>query len=156
MRFNHPFHNYTYSLASGHFQLEVNMMGPETRAQEKKEGVEAINKETKEKAIAQRAKLIWKDYQTQKIMEVWEHRRCQESIGQFSRSNCTEPWKEPKPHAGTTQWHMPVPLRAPVMRTYVLLITTLLQRHCMRHTSVAQCIRCSLSFPPELTVSHHV
>lgn len=51
MRFNHPFHNYTHSLAPGHFQLKVNMMGPETRAQEK-EGVESVNKETKVKAIA--------------------------------------------------------------------------------------------------------
>lgn len=51
MRFNHLFHNYTYSLAPGHFQLKVNMMGPETRAQEK-EGVENVNKETKVKAIA--------------------------------------------------------------------------------------------------------
>lgn len=51
MRFNHPFNNYIHSLAPGHFQLKVNMMGPETRAQEK-EGVESVNKETKVKAIA--------------------------------------------------------------------------------------------------------
>lgn len=60
MRFNNPFHNYTHSLTSGHFQLKVSMIGPETRVQEK-EGVDIINKEPKVRAIAQGAKLFWKD-----------------------------------------------------------------------------------------------
>ena len=43
------------------------MIGPETRVQ-KKEGVEIINKETKVRAIAQGAKLFWKDYEKGKII----------------------------------------------------------------------------------------
>lgn len=91
MRFNHLFDNYTYSLASGRFQLKVSMTRPETRGKEK-EGLEIVNKETKVTAISQRAKFFWKDYQKGKTIEVQntEHARRTQGIS-GRRSNCAGP-----------------------------------------------------------------